>query len=534
MESNKLINKNGQYKDKASITEIAKRWCAINYKKVSLLLLREAVNGKLRYNFPKGIYNEIESLSLNNINFRCCDLDNYLMVIESYIKERIIYESFEGEIPPFKYKKALKNLSDIDSSNLSIWAGLCPIIKSQRCIIFPKYKRDKHPCEDELFISGRGFYNWYNKLDKDVKEYIESNISPREQIDNHGVMSYEKPASPKKLNVGDVLITKEAAISLLRYLSFSNTRNDTRALLLNCLLFGRGNFDIKITETGESLKQITKSIFKKFENNSKQFRLELCNYLFFTQDSMNRWLRRNASLRGETYPGNIEFPEGNLNFWGGQFFNTPQSYKLENEDAKEHNLYDAIKYWSDPEDIRDLEVKWFRCSKSKTYSSCLPLNFQKINHNDNTVFDDVRKYNDLLELIINKFINHIIEGRLVVKGIEKGKTKTDVIDKGYFKKLARNSKIDWIEGETKDGLYIGVDVVKNDGIRMATIEKNLKALVNNYKGTKITRDGLIELFDESFPQHKNVLTRDTEAFRRAWKLLNSDYKFKGAPKKDGH
>lgn len=534
--NNKIFNDNDNLllKESASIAQIAKNWAVesnFDVEIATIQLLNEARDGRFEYNLPSGIYSNFNALKLGRNKVYSGDLSDYLNYIYSYIRERLIYKMFYGKLNKISYPKLLTDFYSMNliQKNTSVWGELNTITKKQGLKIFPKYEYDNHPTDEEKLKEGTPFWNWYNSLALDVKLYIKSNTEIAPEFDIYGKMSFSKPdPSLKPDNV--IHITTDAAVGLLRYISSKQTREGLRASLINRLIYGDSSFDLKIEETGKSLSKLVNALVKNYDAEKDIFLLELANHIQLHKGSFLRWLRRYPSVREERYDGQRRFPEGNPIFWGDMWENQPASYEFDNENATEYSLYNAIRYWSEPDDIKLLEI-YYKEIPEFNVQNTRNFNYQLLNNTDEI---RVVSYNTELKKIYSKFLQHFKAGRLEMRGRITGQSGLQKIEYDDIEAFISSNRLDWQACEANNGEYIGIKVFKHPKSSSKTAaEHAFKRYLSEYSsvGTnpKITRETALNDFIKDKPQYKEEITTGSRGFTRAWKQFPDKFKLKGAP-----
>lgn len=279
---------------------------------------------------------------------------------------------------------------------------------------------------------------------------------------------------------------------------------------------------ILLENNDRSIKDIYDDTQAKMNLELKKLLLALSKRVIITKNTFHSWIRSNKSSNDNF----MQLPE-NPTFWGDAYTNHPISQETNNEDAKEYNLYDAISYWSAPEDIAELRINQY-----KVYGVEKELTFQLLEQTNS--FFGVEPYNNSVKEIHKNFLCYFKNNRLEMYGKKKGESglkKISIEDIGAF---ISSSSFNWENNSVNDSEYIGIRVFKNIDSKKLKAEYALKAWLSEYSTKNnnpvIKKECAIMGFETDNPAYRGVFSKDSQAFCRRWKDFPNNLKLKGAPK----
>jgi hypothetical protein len=207
-------------------------------------------------------------------------------------------------------------------------------------------------------------------------------------------------------------------------------------------------------------------------------------------------------------------------FWGNKWENQPVSWKYREatgylykaveykyKDAKEYNLYDAIKYWSEQQDIEEL-------NRLEVWMQLKPSSFLILKNDyewkqQKAAMDNYNSH--LKDIIYPKFIAHFEAGRLEMWGWESRKKVK--IESPEIKAYLNSCKFDFKNAEIPHVGIIGIEVYKtnvstkqeNENTRQAELKKCKRS---NGKSTRNHSKKLCDIIDEIWNGTGNYPTPD--------------------------
>lgn len=449
----KLIDEKGTYKEKASITEIGKCLAEelnINREKAILTIFSATLNGYIK--MPS---RSIDSkyLYLNKKSIYTSDLQGYVSNLESYINEKLIRECPNytdtdfSKIVEYFASEAFNKSNQFHSLNSFEFFYNLAIEHGK--LILPDYQYDAVPLDISKQDNGvLNFIDWFNQLPDEIKLFFKS-------------VQFNEDEIPPKEHFKNLTIPVSVTQELMR--SFHKGFNRRSRLYMN-VRDRTLPIPLTIEEQNYSFEEIIDNHGERYLSEVESFKLTLAGSIYLTRKSVLRWLRRGGI---QNYYSDYK---GCPTFWGNPWENQPESWEYGSEDVSKYYLYNSIYYWSDAEDISELEELENWAMQSQRALRMEDTVFAPL-QGDELIKGNVIKHTAYLkDVIYPRFLNHFEEKRLEMWGRDNNRQKVK-IEADEIKDYLTCGKFDFENSEIPHIGITGIEVCKVDKRKQ---QKNLK------------------------------------------------------------